>query len=489
MRQTWWAVVVSGSIALACGAVAVVPGRTAGRVTLDLTPCHLAGLAEEVACGVHEVYEDREAGTGRRLGIHVAVLPPLRRSAAPDPLFMMAGGPGQGARRLGAAVDRYFRQIRRTRAVVLVDLRGTGDSAPLDCPGASDELAQIGDMIEAGETARRCLDAIGVDPHFYTHAHALADLDEIRQRLGYDRINLWGGSWGTRASLLYALRYPDAVRRVVLDGAVPLDMQFPRSAAADAERTLDLLFADCAATPECQAEFGSLRSEYAGLLERLDREPATARIRHPRTGETTTLRVVRDAVAEIVRVSLYTPVDAARLFQVLTHAVRGDFEPLAAQFVRLASVTTDEMAIATTMSVLCSEDLPLVAGVDFDDDARGTSFRATYADVWRRRCEAWPAGPALGVPPHATSPAPALILSGLHDPVTPPRWGDEMARHFPASRHIVVPGAAHNASFTACMPEVIARFLDATPEGPADDACATTASWPAPVVSNLGTRP
>jgi pimeloyl-ACP methyl ester carboxylesterase len=266
-------------------------------------------------------------------------------------------------------------------------------------------------------------------------------------------------------------------------------MQFPRSAAADAGRALELLLSDCDQASECHAAFGRLRGEYASMLERLDREPVEARLRHPRTGQPTTIRLVRDAVVEIVRASLYTPIDATRLLQVLAHAVRGDFEPLAAQFMRLASMTTDEMAIGTTMAVLCSEDLPLVAGVSFADDARGSSFGSSYADQWRRRCDSWQPGPALALPPDAKAEAPALILSGLHDPVTPPRWGDEMARHFSSARHLVVPGAAHNASFTGCVPEAIARFLDAAPDEAADESCATLAPWPPMVLSALGTLP
>jgi hypothetical protein len=62
---------------------------------MALTPCHIDLLPEEVLCGLHEVFENRQEGTGRQIAIHVAVLPPLRRSAEPDPLFIFSGGPGQ----------------------------------------------------------------------------------------------------------------------------------------------------------------------------------------------------------------------------------------------------------------------------------------------------------------------------------------------------------------------------------------------------------
>ena len=218
---------------------AAVPEKLepAVRASLDLTPCHLEDLAEEVLCGVHEVYEDRDAASGRRIPVHIAVLPPLRRAAAPDPLYILAGGPGQGARSYAAIVARHFKQVRRVRAIVLVDLRGTGASRPLECPRQEDEIAGLDSSSGPylGE-ARACLAQIDADPRLYTHAAALADLDEIRQRLGHGQVNLWGGSWGTRAALLYALGYPHAVRSVVLDGAVSLWEAFPRAVAGNAER-------------------------------------------------------------------------------------------------------------------------------------------------------------------------------------------------------------------------------------------------------------
>ena len=205
--------------------VSLSPLPTAGAQPqvsrIDLTPCHIDLLAEQVLCGVHEVFADRERRSGARVPIHVAVLPALRRRIEPDPLFLMAGGPGQGARGLAPVAARYFREIRRHRDIVLVDLRGTGASGPLQCGAAGNEVAFLKEE-DAAALARQCLQEIDGDPRLYTHQESLADLNEIRAALGYDRINLWGGSWGTRAALLFALRYPEVTRTVILDGAVAL---------------------------------------------------------------------------------------------------------------------------------------------------------------------------------------------------------------------------------------------------------------------------
>jgi pimeloyl-ACP methyl ester carboxylesterase len=476
---------VAGRAEIACTPVDFKRPIAAGLTSLTLSPCHLERLSEEVLCGIHEVFEDRAATKGRRISIGVAVLPALRRTTKADPLVMLAGGPGQGARDLGAVAARFLKRVRQTREVVLVDLRGTGASHPLRCPEPDDELQNV-----AGDfDSNACQRALAADVTHYTHKDALADLDEIRRRLGYRSVNLWGGSWGTRAALLYALTYPDAVRSLVLDGAVALDMDFPRSVATDAQRAFDQLIEACSRDPMCASRFPQAKSTVEALLGKFDRGPVDVTVRHPRTGALVSISLRQDALIEIIRAALYTPADTNRLLQVLQHAERGDFSPLMAQFARSASTTTDSMAVGATISILCSEDWPRVGTMDFAAGASGTLFRHGYAEAWRARCEGWPRGEGIGFDRAATSNAPALILSGGRDPVTPPERGERMAGHFPRSRHVVVPGAAHNASFTGCVPDLIAAFID-SPDGSTLDAmCAERTSFPPIVISDAGARP
>lgn len=480
-----------GALLLAVGiclAVTLAQAHAISAVTAatTLVPCHLEHLAEEVLCGTHEVFENRETGSGRRLRIQFAVLEPLRRSADPDPLFILAGGPGQGARSYAPIAARFFKKVRRTRAIVLVDLRGTGGSHPLECHIGGDALDSLDSLLGGDEMAATCLKTLDADPRHYTHKDALRDLDEIRQLLGYERINLWGGSWGTRAALLYAAVYPKAVRSLALDGAVPLDMEFPRSVARDSERALDLLVAACSRDHDCAAAYPDARGALSRLLERLERKPLTVEAPHPQTGELTTVTLGRPALAEIVRVALYTPTDASRLLRILLHAGQGNLRPLMAQVVKSASTSTDSMALGATLSILCSEDMPLVRNADFDGEGRGTFVGSSYADAWRSRCKVWPIGEALKLEPALRLEAPALILSGYHDPVTPARWGEAMRRHFPNSLHIVVPGAAHNASFSGCVPDLIAEFIKRGRGEGMDTSCAEQVAWPPFVTSDAG---
>ncbi len=462
---------------------------------LKLSPCHLKGLPEEVYCGSLTVFENRDTQQGRTIAIQIAVLPALRRSGRPDAVMVMAGGPGQGARAYAPLIARSFRAIRRTRDVVLVDLRGTGGSKPLDCPPPDDELDTLTDLLFANSresgaerAVAECLSALDADPRQFTHAQSLADLDDVQRALGYEQVNLWGGSWGTRAALLYSLWHPERVRSVVLDGAVPLSMDFPASASADAQRALDLLLEDCESDPACRTTFPELQREVVGRILTRVATGASVTVRHPRTDAVVAVTLTRAAFVEILRASLYSPATVSRLPQVLGLAAGGDFGPLLAQWLEIASGTTETMALGATLAVLCSEDVTN-ATLPASDDSTSPVFGTGYADFWISRCRRWPKGLALPRDVPGPLAMPALILSGALDPVTPPHWGEVMARTFARSVHVVVPGAGHNASFSGCVPELIALFYESADPAALDASCVEAVRRPPFALSSAGSQP
>ena len=455
--------------------------------TLKLTPCHVDRLAEEVLCGTQDVFEDRAAASGDRIPIHVAVLPALRAAPRPDPLFILAGGPGQGARSYAPLVAAAFKAVRRTRDIVLVDLRGTGDSGPLNCPASAD-LSGMMALLEPARV-RDCAAALHADPRQYTHTQSLADLDEVRRRLGYERINLWGGSWGTRAAWLYAAMHPAAVRTVVLDGAVPFAQPFPASASRDGQRALDLLIRSCERDRPCAERFPALRRRIASALASFVSGPFTTEIAHPRTGELQAARLTLASLAEAVRVALYSPRESGLIPFVLERLATGDVSPLMAMVLGSASWSTDVMAIGVTFSVLCSEDIPRLTEQQIREETTGTFLGRLGVEAWRAACAVWPIGPPLDVDADRVLPIPALILSGDLDPVTPPRWGDAMARAFRSSLHVVAPGAGHNVSFGGCIPDLIADFVERGAVEGLDARCASGILRPPMVFGFAGPRP
>ena len=243
---------------------------------LTLSPCRLKG-GLQASCGSFEVSEDRKRPEGRRLSLRVAVVPALARAPQPDPLFMLAGGPGQAATEaLPELITAAFERVHRTRDIVLIDQRGTGHSSPLKCELIDPDAPLAKRIADPGFPAERleaCLKGYDADPRLYTTSIAMEDLDEVRRALGYGAIDLWGGSYGTRAALVYLREHGETVRSIILDGVAPPTLRLPLSFAADAQRALDRLFLACAGEEACAKAWPDLPARFQRLLGRLEAAP------------------------------------------------------------------------------------------------------------------------------------------------------------------------------------------------------------------------
>jgi pimeloyl-ACP methyl ester carboxylesterase len=228
------------ALLLACTPRTAPPHRR-----IALTPCRLKGSGYPAQCGTLRVPEDRARPSGRQIDLKISVVPALAREPAPDPLFLLAGGPGQAATEAMGPLLGAFERLHRTRDLVLVDQRGTGSSRPLRCD-LNDPSAPLVERLAPDalreDKFRKCLAAYDADPRFYTTSIAMQDLDDVRAGLGADQIDLWGGSYGTRAALIYLREHGEHARATVLDGVAPLSLKLPVSFARDAQRSMDLLF-------------------------------------------------------------------------------------------------------------------------------------------------------------------------------------------------------------------------------------------------------
>ena len=461
---------------------------------LALTPCPPADNIEDGLCGTWEVFEDRDAQTGRRIGLRVVVLPALSTDTAPDPLFILAGGPGQAASELTDIIRVPFRQVNRERDLVFVDQRGTGGSNPLTCElgeDAPDETLLLDPMSDALLRARvleqlgACVASLDADPRMYTTPLAMEDLDEVREALGYETINLWGGSYGTRAGLVYLRRHPDRVRTAILDGLAPVSMKLPLHMGMDAARALDLLLEDCAADAGCHAAYPHLGADLQALLDTLAQGPVRHTLAHPRTGRPTDVVVSRTSLASSVRVPLYSPDLSVVLPLAISSAAAGDYGPLSAMGVGFAGDAS--LYTGMFLSVVCSEDVP---GITADDRAMAAAeplFGTSLLDSFAALCGAWPRGSLPdGYDAPVASDRPVLLLSGLLDPVTPPRWAESVQGSLSNATHITVPGVGHGTMGAGCVPDLMAEFIDQASAATLDVACVDRIERPRFFDSSLG---
>ena len=464
--------------------------------SIRLAPCRIADadglVSTEARCGRLVVPEDPADPGGRRIRIAVAVVPAIATTAKPDPLVLIAGGPGQGSIQGYAPLLGAFAGIRRERDLVLVDQRGTGGSNRLDCDMPEDAL-EGGEIPPAklAVLARDCLTKLPGRARYYTTSIAVQDLDAVRAALGYGQLNLFGSSYGTRVAQHYARRFPQHTRAVVLDGVVPPALALVPNVAIESQRALEGVFARCAADPECDRRFPALASQFGKLDASLRRETMPVRLADPVTGESRIIRVTRAHLIAMARMLIYSPATASILPLVLHEAAtNGDFAPLAAQAEMAGKDLERMIAIGMHNSVVCAEDAPHFAEAVDRKALEATAIGPLMLDGMTAICGVWPRGP---VDPDFAEPldsaVPALLVSGEFDPATPASWGALAAKGFRNGLHVVVPGQGHGQMRLPCVQKLLRAFIDAGNAAALDTACVDSIR-PAPFfLSFSGTAP
>lgn len=436
---------------------------------LHLVPCRLPGLATEARCG--RLLRPLRPGPapGAQLPIEVAVLPAVARVPRADPVVFFAGGPGQGAIDLAGTVRGLLGRLNNRRDLILIDLRGTGRSAPLACGFDSPQavwrpLQEQFDPARRGQAVAECRDRLVAGPlgdlAAYGTSRAVEDVIAVLDALGRRQVNLVGVSYGTRVALEFARQAPERVRRTVLDGVAPADMRLAVSGRVDGQAALEALLAGCQAQPACARAHPDLRSRLLALLSGPAR---TVRVTHPVTGVREDVALTRETLLALMRGPLYAPALAAALPAAIAAASEGRLEPLAGLAAAAAGPRAPSLATGLHLSVVCSEDLP-VAAPDAAVGSAGPAAASPLAldDPYERLCAGWPR--YTPPPGYATVPvarSPVWLLSGGVDPVTPPRHGERTAQALgELAVHTVVPAAGHGLLAGACIRDAAARFID-----------------------------
>lgn len=434
-----------------------------------LEPCRLPGIEREIRCGSVSMPEDPDQPGGTRIDVGFAVVPAVARNARPDPVFVFAGGPGQAASQVIGMTMPILAELNARRDIVFVDQRGTGRSNRLDCPDNDSSLAARLDPAQQLDALKQCLGGLRSDLRQYATWIAMRDIDAVRQRLGADRINVWGASYGTRAALEYLRQYPQHVRTVVLDGAAPPDMVLPLAFAVDADAALAALSRACSADARCQARYPDFDARIDDLVRRA-RTGFEVSVPDPLTGRPQTLRIDSHLLASLLRVPLYLPSLGAALPYALAAAGSGDYGPLVALSAAVSGRLQEHLALGMHFAVICAEDMPLLARNRAG--AGNTRFGTTFAELYAEACAKVATRP---VPPEfyqvLRTDVPVLILSGGLDPATPPRHGAAIAQRLGNARHIVAPFLGHGVSAQACAPRLIAQFVRTADAAALDPAC------------------
>ncbi len=446
--------------------------------------CHLPNYEEPLRCVQVTVPVDYTAADGDTLKLHVTVAPAFREMAKADPLFVLAGGPGQAGSDIVFLVERAFKRVRATRDIVFIDQRGTGKSGKLACDAITD-MEEVSE-IEQEKLLADCLKGLKAPLQHYHTANSARDLDEVRKALGYAQVNVWGGSYGTRLGQAYARAFPQSVRALILD-SVASPEQILGVWGDDARKSLEAVFAHCEKDAECNKRFPTLAADFRLLADNISAGAVTLDFLHPRTTKPLRFALPYSVFAETVRVMLYSAEMSARLPFVISEASKGNWKPFIAQMYAQSDWSADTMATGLTLAIVCAEDMPRLTADVIAAETAASFLKGQQVVQWPRWCE-YNKVPAIAYVEPTPLATPALLLSGALDPVTPPHRAEQAMKSLSNAQHVVAANVGHGLSHLGCGPKLLREFIDA-PEQKLDSSCVNEIPLPPFVINVAGPTP
>jgi pimeloyl-ACP methyl ester carboxylesterase len=400
---------------------------------------------------------------------------PLRiaRQRAKNPsgrvVFQIAGGPGGASVWQAGIIPRTLAALRDDFDFVYVDQRGTGGSGYLDCKDGYPDTEEQWIACASDVAGKPLQHSLTLD--------AAHDLDFVRRRLGYDKIYVRAGSYGTRVGLELIRRHPTSLAAAVLDGVDPPDVDFLGELARRIDVGLSWLVRDCAADAACVSVSPHLDADLASYRAALKGAPRPISVGGKSEVEDEALFV------DALEACLDDPTLRFRVPRAVHDAVTGDTKGWDAILSELLGAPVapgtksdpaprrrtlptrgpSYVAPGLWMTVTCAEDFPKSGGADaLQAVLAKTAWPETRPLAYAHACARWP---VVAVPPaqHApvTSDVKVLLLSGGVDLRTPPEWAEHAKMTLSNGTHIVVQNAFHSVMSTACGGALIASYLKA----------------------------
>jgi pimeloyl-ACP methyl ester carboxylesterase len=433
------------------------------------TACYLDGLDEQLQCGKMSVPENPKQPDGKQIDIHFAILPAIKNTYPDEALLAIAGGPGQSAIENAASFNRMLSKVRQQRDILLIDQRGTGQSNILSCDDDTTAILSMNDDdMDIIAMTEKCLAQIDADVTQYGSNSALKDFEAVRQFLGYQKLHLYGISYGSRMAQLYMRHYPEALLTVTLDGVVPMQ-QSVVAIGSSIERGLNVLWRDCKSTPACQQQFPDLADEYNKVDQLLASAPINQQVRDPQTNQLSDFLLTRGKFSGAIRMAMYMANIRALLPHAIHQAAQGNYQSI----LGIYALTIDSTGIAMGMhaSVVCGEDIHRISE-QMRKDAKESYISSSMLDGLEKTCQAWPmptVDDSFSEPIH--SDIPTLLLSGELDPATPPNWGALAQEKLTQSKHLIAPYATHGVAGQSCGNDLVAQLVDQGSVKDLDGAC------------------
>ena len=438
---------------------AVAAGQIGYPLSLALQLCSAPGVERSARCGAIEILENPDRPGSRKLEIHFVVIPAANGHARPDPIVPLLGGPGEAAIETGQMFVDRLAPMLNNRDLLLVDQRGAGQPGALRCHFFSpdDPAESLQNLFPPARVESCAKDlATHADLTQYSYRRFADDLEKVRRTLGYGQLNLFAGSYGTRAAQVFVRTYPCSVRTIYLGSVVPIDIALPLPFAKAAQSALERTFAACESDASCRSAFPHVRDEFSQIMGRL----ASARVFVKVPGHARTVALSQGRVAEWFRSLLYRPSSAARLPWLIDRASKGDWAPIVKGILEDERDANNDLSLGLLLSITCSDDVPFVR-----QEEVAAATRNTFLGDWRLRqqqaaCKAWPhsVAPASYREPIHTQ-VPTMFVSGDSDGGTPLWFTEHAAPGFRNRVEVIMSNRGHT-EWAPCIETLYQRFLN-----------------------------
>jgi pimeloyl-ACP methyl ester carboxylesterase len=347
-----------------------------------------------------------------------------------------------------------FGQLNQPMDLVFAAQRGTPWSWPQTCPG----LMATGPGL--GAAVRHCLASASRSPRHDTTASAARDLDQVRKALGYNKINIYGGSYGVTLGLAYLQRYGAHVRTAVFFSGSLLNVPLWQLVPVHAQQAFDQVAARCAAVSSCARSYHPA-ADLATVVNRLHTHPVRVTITVP-GGRWETVTITLPAFLSAVIDDYLGSADTAVLLPADLHAfARGQWAKVIGERGLASAISA---AAAPTqlqeVTIRCGDAWAAMNPVQIAQQARLSLFTPPMAAAaaWQQKlCALWPHD--RGVSGVVRSTVPVVFLNGTADPADPPANVAAAPRTMPNALLVSVPGGGHQVAATGCIPAQATAFI------------------------------
>lgn len=436
-------------------------------MSLHTTSCQVGTAKAAATCGTFTVPEDRSASGSRTITLHFVIIKathPSNRAIVFNP-----GGPGASSTALAANFadadsTSAFTRLRDRYDLLLVDNRGTGKSDPQNCdfaPRLHPELYFA--QLWPDSLVKKCRKQLAGKANLndYSTAVAADDLDDLRAALGYPKLVLYGGSYGTRFYLAYARQYPAHVESIVLEGVAPPHFEIiPLEMAYGAQIAMTALIRACETDTVCEKHFPAFGQHFSALVRRFHRGPIAVPVQNPITKRVETVALSKEVFADRLREALYFPSKAAYVPVIIERAYDGNYAPLAELIDETTQWFSQALASGLNLSVTCAEDVPFLTQDDVARMSQRSFEGALRIRAQQRACRIWNVHPVpVSFVDPVRSEAPILMIDGTDDPASPEFVAREALPYLPNARMLVIQGGSHDSDLPPCVDPLIVKFV------------------------------